>query len=87
MLSHPAAQKTALARKALLCVANGAELMIAMMMSYVCGEKFGMNISDAEEWLKEYKEEYLTESKKGELVEIIKVFYYLANKCIICYYW
>ena len=68
------------ARKALLCVANGAELMIAMMMSYVCGEKFGMNVSDAEEWLKEYKEEYLTESKMGELVEIIKVFYYLANK-------
>jgi len=68
------------ARKALLCVANGVEIMIAMMMSYVCGEKFGVNMEDVENWLKEFKEEYLTESKMGELVETIRVFYAIANK-------
>ncbi|MBQ8566277.1 MAG: family 20 glycosylhydrolase [Clostridia bacterium] len=68
------------ARKALLCVANGVELMIAMTMSYVCGEKFGVNLEDAENWLKEFKEEYLSESKMGELVETIRVFYALAQK-------
>jgi hypothetical protein len=68
------------ARKALLCVANGAEIMIAMFMSYVSGEKFGVNIEDVENWLKEFKEEYLTESKMGELVETIRVFYAIAKK-------
>ncbi|MBQ9704425.1 MAG: family 20 glycosylhydrolase [Clostridia bacterium] len=68
------------ARKALLCVANGAEIMIAMFMSYVSGEKLGVNIEDVENWLKEFKEEYLTESKMGELVETIRVFYAIAKK-------
>ena len=68
------------ARKALLCVANGAELMIAMFMAYVSGEKFGVNLEDVENWLKEFKEEYLTESKMGELVETIRVFYAIAKK-------
>lgn len=68
------------ARKALLCVANGTQIMIAMMMSYVCGEKFGVNIEDVEEWLKEFKEEYLSESKLGELKEVILVVYHLAKK-------
>ena len=68
------------ARKALLCVANGVEIMIAMMMSYVSGEKFGVNMEDVENWLKEFKEEYLSESKMGELVETIRVFYAIANK-------
>ena len=55
-------------------------LMIAMFMAYVSGEKFGVNLEDVENWLKEFKEEYLTESKMGELVETIRVFYAIAKK-------
>ena len=46
----------------------------------VSGEKFGVNMEDVENWLKEFKEEYLSESKMGELVETIRVFYAIANK-------
>ena len=68
------------ARKALLVVAEGVEIMIAMLMSRTTGEKLGVNLKDAEEWLAKYKEEYLKESKMGELKEVILVFYALAQK-------
>ena len=68
------------ARKALLVVAEGVEIMIAMLMSRTTGEKMGVNLKDAEEWLVKYKEEYLKESKMGELKEFIHVFYELAQK-------
>ncbi|MBQ8163104.1 MAG: family 20 glycosylhydrolase [Clostridia bacterium] len=68
------------ARKALLVTAKGSEYMIAMLMSKLYGEKFGVNIKDVEEWLAEYKEVYLQESKMGELVQYIKIMYYLAEK-------
>ena len=54
--------------------------MIAMLMSRTTGEKLGVNLKDAEEWLAKYKEEYLKESKMGELKEVILVFYALAQK-------
>ena len=68
------------ARKALLVVAEGVEIMIAMIMSRTTGEKMGVNLKDAEEWLAKYKELYLEESKMGELKEFIVVFYELARK-------
>ena len=68
------------ARRALLVVAEGVELMIAMIMSRTTGEKMGVNLKDAEEWLAKYKEMYLEESKMGELKEVIVVFYELAQK-------
>ncbi len=68
------------ARKALLVVAEGVELMIAMLMSRTTGERLGVNLADAEEWLKKYKEIYLEESKMGELKEFVLVFYALAQK-------
>ena len=68
------------ARRALLVVAEGVEIMIAMLMSRTTGEKIGVNLTDAEEWLKKYKELYLEESKMGELKEFIVVFYELAQK-------
>ncbi len=66
------------AREAVLCVARGTECMIAMLMSMQTGEKMGMNDSDVEEWLKEFTKVYLKESKKGELLDFVKVMYELS---------
>ena len=68
------------ARRILLLVAEGMEYMIAMIMAKRTGEKMGVNISDIENWLARYKEEYLKESKLSELKEFIVVFYELAQK-------
>ena len=68
------------AKEALLCVAKGTEIMIAMLMSMQTGEKMGINISDAEEWLKEFSRIYLKESKKGELQDFVKVMYELSDR-------
>jgi hypothetical protein len=68
------------ARKALLVVAEGVEIMIAMLMSRTTGEKLGINLSDVEEWLAKYKDLYMSESKLGELKEFVLVFYALAQK-------
>ena len=68
------------AREALLCVARGTECMIAMLMSAATGEKMGINVSDVEEWLKEFTRVYLKESKMGELKDFVKVFYELGEK-------
>lgn len=67
-------------RENLICVAHGVQLMFAMLMSKKTGEKFGLDISDVEVWLKEFSRLYLAESKKGELEEIVKVVYHMANK-------
>lgn len=68
------------ARKALLVVAEGVEIMIAMLMSRTTGEKMGVILADVEKWLVDYKEEYLKESKMSELKEFVMVFYELAQK-------
>ena len=68
------------AREALLCVAKGTEIMIAMLMSMKTGEKMGINTSDAEEWLKEFSKIYLKESKKGELQDFVKAMYELSDR-------
>ena len=68
------------AREALYVVAEGIGIMIAMIMSRATGERLGVNIKDAEEWLLKYKELYLKESKMGELKEVIVTFYDLAQK-------
>ena len=68
------------ARKSLLVVAEGLSLMTAMVMSDITGERLGVNLSDVERWLVSYKEEYLKESKMGELKEFIVVFYEIAQK-------
>ena len=68
------------AKEALLCVAKGTEIMIAMLMSMQTGEKMGINTSDAEEWLKEFSRIYLKESKKGELQDFIKAMYELSDR-------
>ena len=68
------------ARKALLAVAKGTEIMIAMIMSKLYRQKFGVNLQDVEQWLAEFKEVYLQESKMGELVDFIKIMYYLGEK-------
>ncbi len=68
------------ARKALLVVAEGVGIMIAMVMSSVTGERLGINLADVEKWLADYKEIYLEESKMGELKEFIVVFYEMARK-------
>ena len=70
------------AREALLVVAQGTQCMIAMLMSMKTGEKLGYNFSDAEEWIKEYGRVYLKESKPGELKEVIKVIYELAERSL-----
>ena len=67
-------------RKALYVVAEGIGLMIAMLMSCKTGEKLGVSLKDAEDWLARYKEIYLEESKMGELKEVILTFYALAQK-------
>ena len=66
------------AREALLSVAKGTEIMIAMLMSKQTGEKMGINDADAEEWLKEFSKIYLKESKKGELSDFVKAMYDLS---------
>jgi len=66
--------------EAILSVAKGTEIMIAMLMSMQTGEKMGVNASDAEEWLKEFSKIYLKESKKGELQDFIKVMYELSDR-------
>ena len=63
------------AREALLCVAQGTEWMIAMLMSMHNRGKLGVNASDVEEWLKEFTRIYLKESKMGELKEFVKAVY------------
>ncbi|MBE6674136.1 MAG: hypothetical protein E7596_03405 [Ruminococcaceae bacterium] len=68
------------AREALLCVANGTQCMIAMLMSMQTGEKLGMNDTDVEEWLKEFTKIYLKESKMGELKDFVKAMYELSIK-------
>ena len=68
------------ARKSLLIATEGIEIMIAMVMSRATGEKLGVNMSDVESWLKEFKEAYMEESKLGELKEVIHVIYTLAQK-------
>ena len=68
------------AREALLCVAKGTEIMIAMLMSKQTGEKMGVNDVDAEEWLMEFSKVYLKESKKGELSDFVKAMYDLSNR-------
>ncbi|MBQ7760622.1 MAG: family 20 glycosylhydrolase [Clostridia bacterium] len=67
-------------RENLICIAQGIQLMAAILMSKKTGERFGLDIKDAEEWLKEFSRLYLAESKMGELEEFVKVFYHLANK-------
>ena len=68
------------ARKALLVVAEGVKIMIAMLVSRTTGEQLGINFNDAEEWLEKYKQIYLEESKMGELNEFVSVFFELAQK-------
>lgn len=68
------------AREALLVVAQGTQCMAAMLMSLQTGEKLGYNMSDAEEWIKEYGKIYLKESKMGELKEIVKVVHDLSAR-------
>ena len=71
------------ARENLLCVAQGIQLMQAMLMSKKTGERFGLELKDAEEWLKEFSRLYLNESKNGELEELVRVIYYLAKKYLV----
>lgn len=66
--------------EAILSVAKGTEIMIAMLMSMQTGEKMGINDSDAEEWLKEFSKIYLKESKKGELQDFVKAMYELSGR-------
>ncbi len=66
--------------EAILSVAKGTEIMIAMLMSMQTGERLGINYSDAEEWLMEFSKIYLKESKKGELQDFVKVMYELSDR-------
>lgn len=68
------------AREALLNVAKGTQVMIAMLMSKQTGEKMGMNELDAEEWINEFSRIYLKESKLGELKEFVKAFCELSAR-------
>lgn len=68
------------AQEAFLVIAKGTECMMAMLMSMKTGEKLGMNETDVEEWLKEFTNIYLKESKMGELKDFIKAMYELATK-------
>ena len=66
------------AQEAMLSIAKGTEIMIAMLMSKQTGEKMGVNDSDAEEWIKEFSKIYLKESKMGELQDFVKAMYDLS---------
>lgn len=69
-------------KEILLCVAQGSQLMISMLMSRATGEKLGAVLRDVETWLTEFSKLYLKESKKGELEEFVKMFYHLGEKYI-----
>ena len=68
------------AREAFLCVAQGTECMMGMLMSMKTGQKLGMNDADVEQWLKDYTRIYLKESKMGELKEFVKAMYELSMR-------
>ena len=67
-------------RENLVCISQGIQLMASMLMSKKAGEKFGSDINVAEAWIKEFSRLYLADSKQGELDEIVKIVYHLANK-------
>lgn len=67
-------------RETLLNVAEGIEILLAIIMSYKTGEKLGIDKHDAEEWIKKYSRIFLNESKESELKIIVSVIYSLAEK-------